>query len=199
MSKLLLDSLEEAKEAWLESPYEFIAIHVPLALKIGCNPAMIFSTMAGLSIKHTLTNRLIKERFAGLFNGRTVNKCLNELEKLEVIEPYFLSVTEIAEILISKSLKGKGIGTLVCDWCSCNTCTLHAHHYPVPKKENGGKTVNICANCHREYHYLAGLAGRPELYHYEINLEKAKELIGVAHKDYEKRFGFKYVPGIRTQ
>ena len=40
----------------------------------------------------------------------------------------------------------------VCEWCGCKTTVLHRHHYPIPKRLGGTKTVNICSNCHAEFH-----------------------------------------------
>lgn len=39
-----------------------------------------------------------------------------------------------------------------CEWCGHRTTTLHRHHYPVPKRLGGKDIVNICANCHTEFH-----------------------------------------------
>jgi hypothetical protein len=42
-----------------------------------------------------------------------------------------------------------------CSWCGYSTPILHEHHYPIPKREGGKQIVEICANCHSEFHYLA--------------------------------------------
>lgn len=59
----------------------------------------------------------------------------------------------IVEQLISKNLNGFGFGNSVCDWCGIKTSVCHKHHYPIQKKDGGKETVNICPNCHNEYHY----------------------------------------------
>lgn len=41
-----------------------------------------------------------------------------------------------------------------CAWCKGDTLILHAHHYPITREDGGTETVNICANCHAEYHAL---------------------------------------------
>ncbi len=41
-----------------------------------------------------------------------------------------------------------------CGWCKCKTYRLHSHHFPVSNKDKGVKTVEICAQCHDEYHFL---------------------------------------------
>lgn len=49
-------------------------------------------------------------------------------------------------------LDKKSDGDKVCEWCGCQTTILHNHHYPIPKRKGGKKTVSICSNCHSEFH-----------------------------------------------
>lgn len=49
-------------------------------------------------------------------------------------------------------LDNKGDGDKACEWCGSKTTILHKHHYPVPKRLGGTKTVAICSNCHSEFH-----------------------------------------------
>lgn len=42
----------------------------------------------------------------------------------------------------------------ICSWCKANTYRLHSHHFPVSKKDGGTCTVEICASCHDEYHFM---------------------------------------------
>lgn len=42
----------------------------------------------------------------------------------------------------------------ICNWCKANTYRLHSHHFPKSRKNGGEETVEICAACHDEYHYL---------------------------------------------
>jgi len=48
--------------------------------------------------------------------------------------------------------------SLKCAWCHSLTYSLESHHYPILKSEGGLRTVDICANCHSEFHYLLGAA-----------------------------------------
>lgn len=41
-----------------------------------------------------------------------------------------------------------------CEWCGCKTTAIQKHHYPIPKSKGGTETVNICPNCHYEYHLI---------------------------------------------
>ena len=54
--------------------------------------------------------------------------------------------------ILLESKKGKKI----CEWCKCKTSVLHRHHYPVPKRLGGMEVVNICSNCHAEFHVKEG-------------------------------------------
>jgi hypothetical protein len=60
----------------------------------------------------------------------------------------------IVDLLKEKSLysKNNGIGECVCEWCQIKTVILHKHHYPIAKKDNGKQIINICPNCHSEFH-----------------------------------------------
>ena len=53
-------------------------------------------------------------------------------------------------------LNQKGDGEKICAWCGCKTTLLHKHHYPVPKRMGGTETVEICSNCHAEFHLAEG-------------------------------------------
>ena len=47
---------------------------------------------------------------------------------------------------------GNGNGAYQCVWCHCFTTTIHHHHHPIPKCQGGTEIVEICANCHAEFH-----------------------------------------------
>lgn len=59
----------------------------------------------------------------------------------------------VKDRICSKNFQGLGVGDKACAWCQINTCVLHSHHYPTPKSANGTETVDICPNCHAEYHF----------------------------------------------
>ena len=44
----------------------------------------------------------------------------------------------------------------ICEWCGKEAYLLHKHHYPIPAKDGGTETVNICPNCHYTFHSLLG-------------------------------------------
>ena len=80
----------------------------------------------------------------------SISNWINELVKNEYIT---LIGEDVSEKLKSKKLYGLGYGEEVCEWCGCYTAVLHKHHYPIPKSKGGTETVNICPNCHHEFHY----------------------------------------------
>lgn len=41
-----------------------------------------------------------------------------------------------------------------CAWCGGETAFLHEHHHAIPKAAGGTETVEICPNCHVEYHFF---------------------------------------------
>lgn len=66
------------------------------------------------------------------------------------------SQPESYEAIKEEIMESKGLGDKVCEWCGCKTTVLHKHHYPVPKRMGGKDTVNICSNCHHEFHLAEG-------------------------------------------
>ena len=60
------------------------------------------------------------------------------------------------ESIKEQILNSKGEGSKVCAWCGCKTTSLHKHHFPIPKRLGGKETVDICSNCHNEFHVMEG-------------------------------------------
>ena len=91
-----------------------------------------------------------------LFYGKTktcVTDWFTELEKEGLIKQKPIPTQEeIVSLLAKKNLIGFGIGSRICEWCEVTTMILHKHHYPIQKKDGGKKTVDICPNCHHEFH-----------------------------------------------
>lgn len=82
---------------------------------------------------------------------------LKEWRKLEaklLAEKHTFSENEIVEIIKSKTPQNITTGHKSCEWCYCLTFALHKHHYPKKKCNNGQVVVNICPNCHYEFHFL---------------------------------------------
>lgn len=71
-----------------------------------------------------------------------------QMTELEAIDSY--------EALKNEIMENKDQGDKVCEWCGCKTTVLHRHHYPVPKRMGGTETVQICSNCHHEFHIAEG-------------------------------------------
>lgn len=73
----------------------------------------------------------------------------NLVDKKLIVNKQF-EYKDLKDIVIAS--KNKGDKT--CEWCGCKTTILHAHHYPIPRRLGGTETVNICPNCHYEFHDL---------------------------------------------
>jgi len=84
----------------------------------------------------------------------TINRAINKLKSNNYIKIKQLSATDRFNILNHKNMEGLGIGNKVCEWCGGKSLVLHEHHYPIQKKDGGTETVNICPNCHYEFHHL---------------------------------------------
>lgn len=133
-----------------------IPFYLEIAEKIGHKSAFLFGHILNLQKNNipiiSLDQlKIIKE----LSYNRGLNNALSRLIKVGLITKHQLTPEEKMEILLLKrDYNNYGIGSNECEWCGCKTMVLHQHHYPIPKKNKGTETVNICPNCHYEYHSL---------------------------------------------
>lgn len=81
-------------------------------------------------------------------------------EKKGLAEKFSYSEDQIIQIIKSKSPQNLPGSNKCCEWCNCTTHALHKHHYPLKKCHGGQFVVNICPNCHYEYHFLADVKYR---------------------------------------
>ena len=118
------------------------------------NAKLLYGDITGLADK----NGLCKIGIDKLSNDcQTTRALLNNYLK-ELSKHHYITIVKLrfdAEILKLKNLNGYGIGNKKCVWCKINTSVLHKHHYPTPKKSGGIETVNICPNCHHEFHFYS--------------------------------------------
>ena len=87
-------------------------------------------------------------------NKKTVYKKIQKLKDLKLISFTKLSDKQVYDIL-NKSDSKTG-----CLFCGYNRCSLDKHHYPIRAKDGGIDTINLCPNCHREFHELADYSNR---------------------------------------
>ena len=103
-----------------------------------------------LYCQHNKNEYLADAEMGKLLDRDSVNKIKRKLIKIGVL-PYMrvVSYEKAKEMVLN--LKKTGYK---CDWCGHKTIAIQKHHYPIPKKLGGTKTVNICPNCHYEFHLL---------------------------------------------
>lgn len=82
------------------------------------------------------------------------NNDITQLKKKGIFTPRFETSTQIASYIQGKRLDGLGLGNYMCVWCGIKTTSLHKHHYPIRKSQGGSSVVEICPNCHQEFHTL---------------------------------------------
>ena len=112
----------------------------------------------GLIFKYT--HRFFLKAWAFLHGVGTISRReLNELSKHGIFVKYNLSVEEVVAILKEKEGQrihhSSSLSIDICDWCHAEAYALHNHHHPIPKKSGGTAVVQICANCHYEFHILS--------------------------------------------
>lgn len=84
---------------------------------------------------------------------RTVKSVSDGIKKL--IEADYITEVNIDDIvhhLKNNGLNGLGVGVYKCSWCGIKTNVIDKHHYPIPRSEGGTEVIEICPNCHAEYH-----------------------------------------------
>ena len=86
----------------------------------------------------------------------TVKKALAKLTKLGWVAEKKYSPEKIASLVSDKtpSLSKSQRRLCVCDWCQSEVACLESHHYPIPASKGGTEVVQICGNCHTDFHYL---------------------------------------------
>jgi len=125
-----------------------VLIYVPWVRKYNSKCAAVLGYLAanGPTLKTSLSRDLVlsKKEIKTSTQRLIKDKAIRELPK----EPY-----AIKKYICNKTPQ-KGVGIATCEWCSCKTIYLHGHHFPKLKSEGETSIVNICPNCHMEYHYL---------------------------------------------
>lgn len=90
------------------------------------------------------------------YKSGSISKAIRKLIDRGYIKSPSIEEIDFLKLMNKKSLRGLGKGKYICEWCEINTNVIDEHHYPVPKKDGGKETVNICPNCHYEYHRFEG-------------------------------------------
>ena len=131
-----------------------------LACRIGLNEAMVAHRLHRLIHESGKWVMLSTEQWNNEFpfwSRSTVQRTFTSLEDQSIIISRKLTKNEIVTILSDKheQLFRDGRFTYArCTWCNAETLTLNEHHYPIPKASGGEDIVNICPNCHCEFHSL---------------------------------------------
>lgn len=99
----------------------------------------------GLSVSDLAQNKI---------SDTKIRQILNKLLFIKLIEEIYISKEKVVYFLCQKIPQKLSIGEKICEWCQCNSCILHKHHYPIPQSDGGKICVTICPNCHYEYHEL---------------------------------------------
>jgi hypothetical protein len=98
----------------------------------------------------------VKATAAGVhISTNTVRRSLLDLIDVGLVIKIPALTPEGAHAVLAAKTPQSDVGLSArCEWCSCRTAWTHAHHYPVMRADGGTETVNICPNCHTEFHAL---------------------------------------------
>jgi len=80
---------------------------------------------------------------------------------------------------------------LTCEWCGHRTPAIHRHHWPIPKRDGGTETVNICATCHATAHGRVFINLR-HCHNEEEYLAEGNRIILTAIRDRFPKFNWRY-------
>jgi hypothetical protein len=92
-----------------------------------------------------------------LINGASLSLLRTHLATLVQdgwLQAELIGATEAKTLLTNKHPQFLSVGKATCEWCKCSTIATQKHHYPLAKSQGGKVTVDICANCHFEFHQL---------------------------------------------
>lgn len=135
----------------------YMPANVRYAKNLKTNSKFLYSVLLYYCDKEGVYYKNIK-LFSSLFDRipQMIEKYFNDLE-----ENGYIKIINDKEYIVDKlkslNLKGKGFGEKTCEWCGIKTYIIHEHHYPIPKKDGGEETVDICPNCHSAFHYFPDL------------------------------------------
>lgn len=87
-------------------------------------------------------------------NLETTIYAISSLKQTGLIEEYIIDLNDILSFLKNKTPQKIDEACEICEWCKGTSFILHSHHYPKKKADGGTNTVNICASCHCEFHFL---------------------------------------------
>lgn len=96
------------------------------------------------------------KELTGISSDGTVTNSCKELVNKGLIATQNNNMTpqDAVELITAKKPQYIESGGITCSWCGGKTLRLQLHHYPISARDGGQRTVEICANCHDEYHYL---------------------------------------------
>lgn len=86
---------------------------------------------------------------------RQIEKCVNDFVKSGLLKASKIDGAEIISLLKSKSPQRIKGAAKFCFWCKGSTYSLQEHHYPIPRSKGGTEVIQVCPNCHYEYHSLS--------------------------------------------
>ncbi len=141
--------MKEYKRLFILNDLNTIYLNPTLVKELGIKECIILNELKkGKGVQELISI------WGNAISKSTIYRHINSLVKQGFIKRLQRTPFEVKIILQSKNLSGKGIGNRICSWCLVNTYIIEEHHFPISKVYGGTATINICPNCHKEYHML---------------------------------------------
>jgi hypothetical protein len=139
-----------------------LQVDIELAEQIGLHNAIVYTVIKNAKIENSIDLFdkqylfFIQRERLPFFSTKTIQRSLEFLLSKGYVVLSETSPEEAKEIV----LKNKRNCKFKCEWCGCGCNVINKHHYPIPKSMGGANLVNICPNCHCEFHSLYKIGGK---------------------------------------
>lgn len=133
-----------------------LQVDIELAEQIGLRNAIVYTEIKkakrenGIDLFDKQYLSFTQRERLPFFSTKTIQRSLEFLLSKGYMTSSKINQEEVKEIV----LKNKRNCKFKCEWCGCGCNVINKHHYPTPKSMGGTEIVNICPNCHYEFHSL---------------------------------------------
>lgn len=158
------------KIQYLTRSENFLAYSKRLATAIGLKECIVLTEIIKQKKENVffVNTESINNNVLDFISNSTFKRIISNL-----VDKKLLKKVNTNRSLIIEKLKSKpaviGVGNKQCSICKSITAQIHNHHYPIKACEGGTETIELCPNCHFEFHFME--------YNYEINYVEIEKIL----------------------